>query len=105
MQLLPSISGHPGCSAERDLLSLPCRLGGLRGLTFVRHNDLRDITAGLLSRVCSDVATEPHLQPLNDEVITLKSANRQDDARADIHARGFWGRRQSAFLDVRVFYP
>ena len=75
------------------------------GLTFVRHNDLRDITAGLLSRVCSDVATEPPLQPLSGEVITPKSANRQDDARADIHARGFWGRRQSAFLDVRVFHP
>ena len=74
-------------------------------LTFVRHNDLRDITAGLLSRVCSDVATEPPLQPLSGEVITPKSANRQDDARADIHARGFWGRRQSAFLDVRVFHP
>ena len=30
MQLFPSISGHPGCSAdERDLLSLPCRFGGL----------------------------------------------------------------------------
>ena len=71
----------------------------------MRHNDLRDITAGLLSRVCSDVATEPPLQPLSGEVITPKSANRQDDARADIHARGFWGRRQSAFLDVRVFHP
>ena len=34
----------------------------------MRHNDLRDITAGLLSRVCSDVATEPPLQPLSGEV-------------------------------------
>ena len=58
-----------------------------------------------MSRVCSDVATEPPLQPLSGEVITPKSANRQDDSREDIHARGFWGRRQSAFLDVRVFHP
>ena len=71
----------------------------------MRHNDLRDIMADLLSRVCSDVATEPPLQPLSGEVITPKSANRQDDARADIHARGSGGRRQSAFLDVRVFHP
>ena len=42
---------------------------------------------------------------LSGEVITPKSANRQDDSRADIHAHGFWGRRQSAFLDVRVFHP
>ena len=61
------------------------------GLNLCAHNDLRDITAGLLSRVCSDVATEPPLQILSGEVITPKSANRQDDARADIHARGFWG--------------
>ena len=54
---------------------------------------------------CVHVATEPPLQPLSGEVITPKSANRQDDARADIHTRGFWGRRQSAFLDVRVFHP
>ena len=64
----------------------------------MRHNDLLDITAGLLSRVCSDVATEPPLQPLSGEVITPKSANQQDDAWVDIHARGFWGWRQSAFL-------
>ena len=81
--------------------AMVCQHGGL---TFVRHNDLRDITAGLLSRVCSDVATEPPLQPLSGEVITPKSANRQDDARADIHAHGFWGRRQSAFLDVTPSY-
>ena len=74
------------------------------GLTFVRHNDIRDITAGLLSKVCSDVSVEPPLQPFSGEVITPKTANCQDDARADIFARGFWGRRQGAFLDVRVFH-
>ena len=79
-----------------------CRHGGL---TFVRHNDLRDITAELLSKVCNDVAIEPPLQSLSGEVITPQSANRQDDARADIHARGFWGRRQCAFFDIRVFHP
>ena len=79
-----------------------CRHGGL---TFVRHNELRDITAELLSKVCSNVAIEPPLQPLSGERLTPQTANRQDEARADIHARGFWGRQQSAFLDVRVFHP
>ena len=74
-------------------------------LTFVRHNDLRDITAELLSKVCNEVAIEPHLQSLSGEVITPQSANRQDDARADIHARGFWGRRQCDVFDIRVFHP
>jgi len=75
-----------------------CRHGGL---TFVCHNDLRDITAELLSNVCNDFAIGPPLQPLSGEVLTPGSANQQDEARADIHARGFWGH----FFDVRVFYP
>ena len=74
-------------------------------LTFVHHNDLHDTTAEMLFKVCCDVAVEPPLQSLSGEVITPRSANRQDDARADIHARGFWGQRQSAFFDIRVFHP
>ena len=79
-----------------------CRHGGL---TFVRHNELRDLTAGWLQEVCHDVTIEPPLQPLTGESITPGSANCNDDARADIHARGFWGRRQGAFFDIRVFHP
>ena len=66
---------------------------------------MRDITAELLSKVCNDVAIKPPLQSLSGEVITPQSANRQDDARANIHARGFWGQRQSAFFDIMVFHP
>ena len=79
-----------------------CKHGGL---TFIRHNDLRNITAEWLSKVCYDVAIEPPLQPLTGESIEPRSANRQNEARADIHARGFWGQRQSSFFDVRVFHP
>ena len=79
-----------------------CKHGGL---TFVRHNDIRNITAEWLSKVCCDVAIEPPLQPLTGESIEPRSANQQDEARADIHAKGFWGQRQSAFFDVRVFHP
>ena len=58
-----------------------CKHGGL---TFVHHNDLHDITAELLPKVCCDVATEPPLQPLSSETITPRSANWQDFARADV---------------------
>ena len=77
-----------------------CRHGGL---TFVCHNEIRDVTAKWLNKVCYDVAIEPPLQHLSGETIVPMTANRQDEARADIHARGFWGRRQGAFFDVRVF--
>ena len=79
-----------------------CRHGGL---TFIRHNELRDLTASWLQDVCHDVTVEPPLQPLHGESLTLNSAVLGDGARADIHARGFWGRRQSAFFDVRFFIP
>ena len=55
--------------------------------------------------MCHDVAVEPPLQPLTGEAIDPASANRRDDARADIHARGFWGRRQGAFLILGCFIP
>ena len=67
--------------------------------TFVCHNEIRDITAEWLDRVCHDVVVaEPPLQPLTGENVIPATANRKDDARADIRARGFWGRRQSACL-------
>jgi len=65
------------------------------GLTFFQHNDLWDITAEFLSKVCSEIAIELPLQLLSGEIITPKTANRQDDA---IAARGFWGGRQGDFL-------
>ena len=47
----------------------------------------------------------PYMQPLTGEAIVPTFANRRDDAIADIHARGFWGRQQGAFLPIRVFHP
>ena len=70
---LLNVPSHCICGASFTIdHAMVCQHGGL---TFVQHNDLRDITTGLLSRVCSDVATEPPLQPLSGEVITPKSAN------------------------------
>ena len=75
------------------------------GLIIARHNEIRDLAADWLSEICTDVEKEPQLQPLNGEVILPRTANRQKDARADIKARGFWGRHQSAYFDVRLFHP
>ena len=80
-----------------------CSHGGFPSL---RHNEIRDITAGLLTEVCSNAEIEPSLQPLLCESFTYGSANIQDDAHLDIEACGFWGERhQSTFFDVRVFNP
>lgn len=79
-----------------------CHMGGF---PTIRHNEIRDMTASLLTEVCSNVATEPSLQPLSGETLRLASANATDGARLDIRARGFWTVRQDAFFDVRVFHP
>ena len=70
----------------------------------LRHNDGRDLTAKLMSKVCHDVQVEPHLQPLSSESLHYKSAVHEDDARVDIRAAGFWNcRHHRSFFDARVF--
>ena len=71
----------------------------------MRHNEVRDFTAGLLREVSYDVEIEPKLQPLAGEELA-PSANRDSEARLDIKARGLWGGRfECAFFDVRIFNP
>ena len=70
------------------------------GFTFIQHNEIRDLTANLLSEVCHGVHTELDLQPLTGETFSLQTANGQDNARLDISARGFWGKRQPSLTLV-----
>ena len=87
---LYNVSSHCDCgstfSADHAII---CHHGGL---TFVRHNELCDLTVAWLRKICHDVAVEPSLQPLTGEFINPASDNCCVDARADIHARSFWGR-------------
>ena len=80
---------------------MSCHMGGF---PTKRHDEIRDITATLLTEVCHNVATEPPLQPLSGETLNYRTANRDDGARLDIRARGFWNRSQDAFFDVRIFH-
>ena len=83
--------------------ALSCPTGGF---TIIRHNEVRDLLANLLTEVCHDVSIEPHLQPLNGESFSTRSASIEDSARLDVAASGFWGGRfERAFFDVRVFNP
>ena len=76
------------------------------GYPTLRHNEIRDITAQLMSEVCPNVATEPTLQPVTNERFFHRSANIETGARLDVRAQGFWGaHHQQAYFDVRVFNP
>ena len=81
--------------------SMICKLGGF---ITQRHSELRDLEAEFLSMVCSDVEIEPVLQDISGEHLN-RGSNKAQDARLDIHERGFWERHRSAFFDVRVCHP
>ena len=85
------------CGQKFDLNhALNCKRGGL---VIMRHNNIRDFEANLLRQVCTDVETEPPLQPLDGENLPGLSG---DEARPDVRARGFWRNGQNAFFDIRV---
>ena len=100
----PLLPAHCVCGKQFSVehaLSCPCG-----GFPSIRHNEIRDITAHLMSDVCHNVGIEPPLQPLSDESLEYRTANREDGARLDVMAQGFWASdRQCAFFDVRVFNP
>ena len=75
------------------------------GLTSIWHNEIRDLTAALLTEVCSQVVLEPESQPVS-QLDYLSSANIQEEDRLDIAVNGFWGGRyERSFVDVCVFNP
>ena len=81
--------------------ALSCMKGGY---IHRRHDNIRDIIAKVLDEVAYDVEIEPNLQPLTGEQLRT-TANREDEARLDVAARGFWQRYEKAFFDIRVFNP
>ena len=66
----------------------------------MRHNEIKDTTAALLTKVCSNVCVEPHLQLLSNEDLNGASALRDDSARLDIAVDGFWGARCQSLFSV-----
>ena len=96
------VPSHCVCGASFSTNhAMICRHGGL---TFSRHNELRDLTGSmkcamtwLLSLLYSHSLARPlFLHLLISEI----------NVRADIRARGFWGRWMTeCIFDIRVFHP
>ncbi len=82
---------------------LSCAKGGF---PTIRQNEIRDLTATLLTEVCNDVCIEPNIQPITEETFRGATANTQEGAHLDISANGVWGGRfEKTYFDVRVFNP
>jgi len=54
------------------------------GFPSIHHNEVRDLTASLLSEVCSDVGVEPALRPVEGKPLQFAAANRDDGARFNV---------------------
>ena len=76
--------------------ALNCKKGGF---IIMRHNNIRDYEADIISKAHTDVETEPPLQPVNGEIFNGIAG---DNARPDIRARGVWRPAQNAYFDIRV---
>ena len=95
----PDLPGTCVCGRSFTVThALSCPYGGY---PIHRHNDLRNLTHP--TEICTNVTIEPHLQPLTCEHLDYR---REDNARLDVAADGFWGiSGQRAFFDVWVFNP
>ncbi len=63
------------------IIASPAPKGGFPSL---RHNEVRDLTARLLTEVCHEVRVEPNLQPITGETLSRATSNTQDGARLDM---------------------
>jgi hypothetical protein len=92
------------CICTKDFTvehALSCPRGGF---PTIRHNDIRDLFANVMSDVCHDTAIEPLLQHVDRQLPS--GANIQDGARLDISASSVWGGRfERTYFDLRVFNP
>ena len=70
------------------------------GFPTLRHNEIRDLTANMLKKVCPNTCIEPDVQSLNGEAFRLRTTNTEEDARVDISADNFWTKAQGAFLTL-----
>ena len=55
----------------------------------ITHNEVHDLTASLLTKVCHEVQVEPGLQPISGEQFQQASLKTEDGACLDISMKGF----------------
>ena len=80
---------------------LSCAIGGY---VYLRHNNIRDLTANFLEEAgCKAVTIEPQLLPITGETFQFKSTITVNSARLDVSARNVWSDLDKVFTDIRVF--
>ena len=83
------------CESKMDIQhAMSCKKGGF---ITIRNNDIRDLTANLLTEVSEDVDVEPQILPITDEKFINQTANTSEEARVDMKSRGLFVRGQDIF--------
>ena len=81
-------------------IALHCPKGGY---TIVRHKEIRDKFANMMSEVCWDIAVEPLLQSLAGGKFD-RNSTATEDARLDVKANGLCGTVfERTLFDVKIF--
>jgi len=88
------------CGKDFSVFSVSHAFGCPHGAHFpiLCHDNVKYLTARLLSEVCHDVQVEPHLQPLSGEVLCHCSAVVEDDTIE-------WISKPAASGDVHIIRP
>ena len=73
------------------------------GFLCIRHNDLRDQTANMISEMCQDTEIEPKLTPSPVEELQDRTSNNSIKERVDIRTQSFWEQGQQIFFDFFGF--
>ena len=70
----------------------------------MRHNEIRDFTANIMTKVCQDDCIGPQLQELSGKLLHHATSTRDNGAHVDIRVHRFWGEQSwRSFFDVTVF--
>ena len=97
---IPDMPKHCGCGKRNSVdHSLNCHLGGYVQL---RHNKIRDTEAKIMKEVAFDVKVEPGLAKVSKNVMLAPGTNTDDNARADVSARGIFSGHEITYFDVRI---
>ena len=94
------------CSCGQNFLAYHAMICPTGGFPTIRHNELRDLTASLLTNQCmSQCGNGTEATTTHGESLTTHAAITTDDAHLNIRASGFSSSAQDAYFDVMVFHP
>ena len=67
---------------------MSCKKGSL--FIYIQLNDLRDLTANMMSEVCKVTKIEVESTSLSGEELQGRKSNNSNEGRVDIRTRDFW---------------